>query len=246
MRQRWHEDSEYNAGIQKPVQETFRAGDYVRVRLKKGTFEKGQTQSMSLEVYEVSRVKGARVSLLTYPGKEAVARAYKPNELLKVDTPRNLEAPSAPAKAKKQARQSRRLRAEGLPELPAEPAKAKGDAIADHVVVGQLAIIDAEGAPPDQQRLEVHRDGKVGYVYAGVVTRKTSKKVYMKLYDALGDECALSQKKLSLGSTSHHVPASTHKDALLYLGDAPRVRSDGTTSIPKVVIKTVVQEYVFT
>ena len=51
MRQRWVDDSAFNATVQKPVQDGFRMGDYVRVRLKKGTFEKGQTQSMSLEVY---------------------------------------------------------------------------------------------------------------------------------------------------------------------------------------------------
>ena len=121
MRQRWVDNNAYIATVQKPVQEGFRRGDFVRVRLKKGTFEKGQTQCMSLEVYEVSGVRGSRVSLLTYPGKELVVRGFKPNELLKVDTPRNLEAPKAATKAKKQAKQDRRLRAEGLPELPEEP-----------------------------------------------------------------------------------------------------------------------------
>ena len=244
MRQRWVDDSAYNATVQKPVQEAFRAGDYVRVRLKKGTFEKGQTQSMSLEVYEVSGVRGSRVSLLTYPGKEPVARAFKPNELLKVDTPRNLEAPKAATKAKKQAKQGRRLRAEGLPELPAEP-KPKGDTIADHAAVGQLAIVDVEGASDEPQRLEVRQGGKVGYVYAGVVTKKTAKRVYLKLYEASGPSRALSQKKLILGSKSYNLVGRTHKDALLYTSDPPRVRSDGSSSLGKAVVDAVTREYVF-
>ena len=196
MRQRWVDDSAYNATVQKPVQEAFHVGDYVRVRLKKGTFEKGQTQSMSLEVYEVSGVRGSRVSLLTYPGKEPVALAFKPNELLKVDTPRNLEAPKAATKAKKQAKQDRRLRAEGLPALPAEP-KPTGDTIADHLVVGQLAIVDVEGASDEPQRLEVRKGGKVGYVYVGVVTKKTAKRVHLKLYEASGQSAPYPRRSSS-------------------------------------------------
>jgi hypothetical protein len=89
----WAAGAAHNMALSKDVAEKFKAGDYVRVRLAKPQFTKGTTQTMSLQVYQVTGVTGTRVAVKTYPEGVQQARAYKPNELLKVDKPATLEAP---------------------------------------------------------------------------------------------------------------------------------------------------------
>lgn len=243
---RWVEDSAYNAEVSKDVSEHFKVGDYVRKRLKKGTFEKGSTQTMSLEVYRVTKVKGTRVSLETYPDGDKVPRAAKPNELLKVDKPHNAPAPVTVEKAVKEGRASRRLAKEGISvnapkKTPKESDSEKG--IYKLLQTGQLAVVDAEDAPDDDpHRLTLKHKGKTGYVYAGLVTKATAKKVYLKPLQGK----SLDAKKLKLSDASVALDGKSHADALLYAGEAPRRRSDGTMSLAPDVLATVKAEYVFT
>jgi hypothetical protein len=241
---RWVEDSVYNMAIQKELLVAFKPGDFVRMRLKKGKFEKGATQTMSLEVFQVEDVRGMRVALKTYPEGRRLARPAKPNELVKVDKPYNAPVPKAIATAKKQAKQARKLAAEGLP-VPQPSKRVEGDQINDVAQVGQLAIVDAEGAEEDSSRLTLTDGQKVGYVYAGIVTKVTTKLIYMKLLERTSiTDTSITQKRLKLSSKTQAI-SNTHKDALLFTGDAPRIRSDGTTSIPALVIDAVRKEYVF-
>lgn len=246
---RWVEDSAYNAEVSKQVQAHFKVGDYVRKRLKKGTFEKGSTQTMSLEVYRVTKVKGTRVSLETYPDGEDVARAAKPNELLKVDKPVNAPAPVTVTNAVKEGRTSRRLAKEGITnETPNAPEKAQKESdskmlLYKSVQNGQLAVVDAEDASEgDPHRLVLKHQGKTGYVYAGLVTKATAKKVYLKPLQGK----TIADKRLKLSDASVALDGKSHADALLYAGEAPRVRSDGTMSLASDVLATVREEYVFT
>jgi hypothetical protein len=245
MHERWTQDSRYNIEISKAVAEAFKPGDYVRMRLKKPTFEKGATQTMSLEVYRVVSVKGSRITLETYPAGKEVARASKPNELIKVDKPVNMRAPKAPSVAKKHASHTRKLQSEGLPVPP--PDKPAPTTIATAVEKGKLVIVDVEGEADDTDtnRLTVTKDGKTGYVFAGIVTKKTAKMVHMKLFKRPGADTALNQKRLLLSGKSYAIDATSHPDALLYMGEAPRIRSDNTTSIPAAVVEAVRKEYVF-
>jgi hypothetical protein len=116
LNRRFAQAAQHNRELATAVQTKFKPDDYVRVRLSKGTFEKGSTQTMSNEVYRVAAVKGTRVTLKTFPAGEPVDRAYKPNELAKVDRPRNVQPAAAPAQARKAARTSRRLARAGLDE----------------------------------------------------------------------------------------------------------------------------------
>jgi hypothetical protein len=176
---RWVEDSAYNAEVSKDVQAQFKVGNYVRKRLKKGVFEKGATQTMSLEVYRVANVKGTRVSLETYPEGEKVPRAAKPNELLKVDKPHTAPTPVTVEKAVKEGRTFRRLRKEGIDASLKTSSNAA--VLYKRVQTGLLAVVDAEDAPVDDPHRLLVKDGnKTGYVYAGLVTKATSKKVYLK------------------------------------------------------------------
>lgn len=252
IHQRWVEDSAHNAEVSKDVQEHFKVGDYVRKRLKKGTFEKGATQTMSLEVYRVTKVKGTRVSLETYPEGAEVSRAAKPNELLKVDKPHNAPAPVVVEKAVKETRASRRLAKEGIDVNAPRKAQKEAKVLYKLVQAGQLAVVDAEGAPEDDPHRLVLKDGnKTGYVYAGLITKATAKKVYLKPLQGK----SLSDKRLRLSDASVALDGGSHVDALLYAGEAPRVRSDGngaerrsagqTMSLASDVLATVRKEYVF-
>jgi hypothetical protein len=199
---------------------------------------------MSLVVYQVESVKGTRITLTTYPTGHRVARSAKPNELIKVDKPYNAPAPKAIATARRQSKQARKLAAEGLP-MPQPIKQGQGDKIIDAVKIGQLAVVDAEGADEDSSRLTVTDGKKVGYVYVGIVTKVTSKLIYMKLLERTStSDTSITQKRLKLSNKTQAIN-NTHKDALLFTGDAPRIRSDGTTSISAHVIEAVRKEYVF-
>jgi hypothetical protein len=249
LHQRWVADTLYNRTVSKDVVEAFKPGDYVRLKLQKPIFEKGATQTMSLEVYQVEAVKGTRVSLKTYPDGKAVARAAKPNELMRVDKPQNLPAPKAIQTAKKQARQARRLVREGLAE-PEPDKEAAGDTVADVAQKDKLLVIDVEGQAKegeDPHVLVVQKGQQKGYVFAGVVTKVSKKKVYLRMLAPVGGGSnSLSQKRLTLSERSLSVDGTAHKDAVLYLGDAPRLRTGGVTSLPKSVIDIITKEYVFT
>ncbi|WIA29181.1 hypothetical protein OEZ86_011692 [Tetradesmus obliquus] len=159
--------------------------------------------------------------------------------------------PAAIAKANKQSRQDRRMRKEGLPEPPVEKERAT---VAKHIVdmlkVGQLAVLDVEGVDEDGNVLTFTKDGKTGYVYAGIVTQVNSKRLYMQLFErATASSSDLAQKKLKLSETRYAIDNKSNADALLYAGDPPRIRSgirsDKTTSLPAAVVKHVQEEYVF-
>lgn len=252
LHRRWVENSAYNKSLSKEVEQTFRPGDYVRMKLEKGAFEKGATQTMSLEVYQVASVKGGRVELKTYPAGEKVARAAKPNELIRVNRPIGT-APAPPTvmeTAKKEARQARRLAKEGLPEPPLPRVSPAGDTLADAAETGKLLVVDAEGQgqPGEDPHVLTVVGGanNKGYVYAGVVTKISKSRVYVKLYVGTGTgDNPLEQKRLKADGKSHPLDAKAHKDAVLYVGDPPRVRSDGTTSLPKRVVDAVKKEYVY-
>ncbi|KAF6251599.1 hypothetical protein COO60DRAFT_1675174 [Scenedesmus sp. NREL 46B-D3] len=242
---------EYNRQASKPVVEHFWLNDYVRVCLAKGTFTKGATQTVSLEVYQVVSVRGTRISLKTYPQGEAVGRAAKSNELVKVDKPAHTapataQVPPAVATAQTEARRSQRLAKEGLPDVPL-PKEPKAATVAANVAAGQLlVIVDGEGAADNNpNRLTIAQGARTGYVYAGIVTKTASKKLHVKLLHGTGANTALSQKGLKLSPKSQAID-NTYSDAVLYAGDAPRIRSDGTNSLPAKVVAEVKAEYVFT
>jgi hypothetical protein len=108
--------------LSKDVAEKFKAGDYVRVRLAKPQFTKGTTQTMSLRVYQVTGVAGTRVAVKTYPEGVQQARAYKPNELLKVDKPATLEAPKRAEAVRAKSTAARKLAKEGVAPVAKPPA----------------------------------------------------------------------------------------------------------------------------
>lgn len=125
------------------------------------------------------------------------------------------------------------MRKEGLPEPPVEKERAT---VAKHIVdmlkVGQLAVLDVEGVD-DGNVLTFTKDGKTGYVYAGIVTQVNSKRLYMQLFErATASSSDLAQKKLKLSETRYAIDNKSNADALLYAGDPPRIRSDKTTSLP--------------
>jgi hypothetical protein len=174
----WEEDIKYNKTLDRQIGSMFKPDQFVRLKLAKGAFEKGATQVWSSEVYQVFTVKGSRVKLKTYPAGELVAREAKLNELLRVSKPRNTVQPAAITKANKQSRQDRRMRKEGLPEPPVEKERAaEAQHIVDMLKVGQLAVLDVEGVSDDNV-LTIQKDGKTGYVYAGVVTQVNKSRLY--------------------------------------------------------------------
>ncbi|WIA23275.1 hypothetical protein OEZ85_000045 [Tetradesmus obliquus] len=139
-----------------------------------------------------------------------------------------------------------RMRKEGLPEPPVEKERA---IVAKHIVdmlkVGQLAVLDVEGID-DGNVLTFTKDGKTGFVYAGIVTQVNSKRLYMQLFErATASSSDLAQKKLKLSETRYAIDNMSNADALLYAGDPPRIRSGQTTSLPAAVVKHVQEEYVF-
>jgi hypothetical protein len=129
--------------------------------------------------------------------------------------------------------------------VPQPSRQVQGDRTNDIVKVGQLAVVDAEGADDEISRLMIKDGQSIGYVYAGIVTKVTSKLIYMKLLERTStSDTSINQKRLKISSKTQAI-SNTHKDALLFTGDAPRIRSDGTTSIPAPVIGAVRREYVF-
>ena len=135
-----------------------------------------------------------------------------------------------------------------MPEPQPDKEEGGGDTVADMVEKGKLVVLDAEGqADPaeDTHVLLVKDGGKTGYVFVGTVSKISKSKVYVKLLSAPGGDKMLGQKRLVVGSKSVPIDAKAHKDAVLYVGDPPRVRSDGSTSLPKSVVDEVTKEYVF-
>lgn len=122
MHKRWVAASEHNREVAQQVAEKFKKGDFVRVRLRKATFEKGTTQTMSDEVYRVVS-SGLRVTLETWPGGESVPRQYKPNELAKVDKPVNVPAAGRTSTVRKTSAAATKLTKDGLTEAAAKVAK---------------------------------------------------------------------------------------------------------------------------
>jgi hypothetical protein len=118
----WAAGAAHNMALSKDVAEKFKAGDYVRVRLAKPQFTKGTTQTMSLQVYQVTGVTGTRVAVKTYPEGVQQARAYKPNELLKVDRPATLEAPKRAEAVRAKSTAARKLAKEGVAPVAKPPA----------------------------------------------------------------------------------------------------------------------------
>jgi hypothetical protein len=118
----WAAGAAHNMALSKDVAEKFKAGDYVRVRLAKPQFTKGTTQTMSLQVYQVTGVTGTRVAVKTYPEGVQQARAYKPNELLKVDKPATLEAPKRAEAVRAKSTAARKLAKEGVAPVAKPPA----------------------------------------------------------------------------------------------------------------------------
>jgi hypothetical protein len=118
----WAAGAAHNMALSKDLAERFKAGDYVRVRLAKPQFTKGATQTMSLQVYQVTGVKGTRVAVKTYPEGAQQTRAYKANELLKVDRPATLEAPRRAEAVRAKSTAARKLAKEGVAPVAKPPA----------------------------------------------------------------------------------------------------------------------------
>jgi hypothetical protein len=117
MHRVWVAASDHNRAADPPP---FAVGDYVRTKKRKGTFEKSATKGWSSKVYTVASIAGnARLTIRGWPDGDPLQRAYKPNELLKIDAPR-VPAPRKAAKsARKKSKSARALRASGLDEAAA-------------------------------------------------------------------------------------------------------------------------------
>lgn len=129
-----------------------------------------------------------------------------PNELLRVDKPQNLPVPKAIQTAKQQARQARRLVREGLAE-PEPDKDVAGESVADVAQKDKLLVLDVEGQAEegeDVHVLTVRKGQQKGYVYAGIVTQVSKKKVFLKLLSApAGTGNSLSQNRLVIRRKEH-------------------------------------------
>ncbi|MGH6611480.1 MAG: chromo domain-containing protein, partial [Burkholderiaceae bacterium] len=150
-----------NQRVSEHVAEKFKTGDYVRRLLAKGAFDK-EGASMSEDIYQITAVKGTRLSVKDASSGEAYERTLKPNEVTKVGAP--IEAltakPSRVATANKQARVTRKVvqqeqisvdkptlaapaaappvRTRGQKDLVAKPPVEAGELRKDHYIVESI------------------------------------------------------------------------------------------------------------
>lgn len=251
--ERWHADIEHNRERTKQIAERFQAGMYARRLLSKSQFAK-EGASMSLEVYKVTGLKGQKVLVEDAATGKPYSRPLKPSELAQVDgvgaqagnLPARGERGPGPRERPANARAARRMRKEGLPE-PAQEAEQAPRTVADMVKKGQIMVIDVEGAPASSYRLELEKDGRTCYVECCLVTQVTKTLVSFRAYEAVGTGRDLGGKLRLDKKQAYNLHGNQLKmvASVLYVGSAPRVRSDGTSSLPKKAVEEVRREYAF-